>query len=461
MHIKNAKNDKSVELKAYESEAKHLTDLMEEAVAQEDYERAALLKMRISRLNEKIVDCQKVAQNDGKVILKINDIATAVSVMTGIPLEQLERSEATKLQNLEKRLARKIIGQKSAISAVARAIRRNRAGISPMKKPIGSFIFLGPTGVGKTELARVLAQEVFGSERNLIKIDMSEFSEKFTASRLVGAPAGYIGYDDGGTLTEKVRRQPYSVVLFDEIEKAHPQIFNLLLQILEDGRLTDGHGRAVDFSNTVIILTSNVGAAEMAREKIGFNLQDGGKKSPNLASANINYYGGLEAPSPATTSARGSRRSHDSTNSSSQPFTNDELASIPHSLREVMRPELLNRFDAIITFDSLKPDEIAQIFDLLIEDLNNRLAAKGVAVLVNAKVKKYLIMRGYDAKFGARPLKRTIQNYLEDLIAEKLISREITRGDVVKAELKDGAIVLEKVNETNRQRKDAASLRVK
>lgn len=403
VHIKNSRNSKPVELKTYETEAQRLTEEMEDAVAQEDYERAALFKMRISRLNEKIAEAEKTARDDGKITLKLNDVAAAVATMTGIPLEQLERSEAAKLAHLEKRLSRKIVGQAAAISAVANAIRRNRAGIAAAHRPMGSFIFLGPTGVGKTELARVLADEVFGSRKNLIKIDMSEFGEKFAASRLVGAPAGYVGYDDGGTLTEKIRRQPYSVVLFDEIEKAHPSIFNLLLQILEDGALTDGHGRTVDFSNTVVILTSNVGGAEIvAGGTLGFG----------------------------------------------EPNARENSSVAAKKLREIMRPELLNRFDAIITFDSLTRAEIGKIFDLLIDDLNQRLAAKGVAVVVAPAAKKQLIAKGYEPKFGARPLRREIQNELEDLIAEEMISRKISRGDVVRADCRDGKITLEKVKET-------------
>ncbi len=399
LQIKNRANNEVSEIKTMHDELKNLTEKMEEAVGKEDYERAALYKMRISRLNEKIAEADKSTTDKDKVTLKIDDVNRAVSVMTGVPLEQLQRTEATKLAKLEKHLSRKIVGQKRAVSVVSQAIRRGRAGIADGRRPIGSFIFLGPTGVGKTELAKVLAEEVFGRRENLIKIDMSEFGERHTASRLVGAPAGYIGYEDGGSLTEKIRRQPYSLVLFDEIEKAHPSIFNLLLQILEDGRLTDGHGHSVDFSNTVVILTSNIGAEQIAREKLGFGP-------------------GVKENSVAT-----------------------------KKLRELMRPELLNRFDAIVTFDSLNHTEISEIFDLLIEDLNQRLAAKGIAVSVSLAAKRRLINRGYDLKFGARPLRRAIQDELENLIAEKLITRQISRGDVVRAKLEHNQIVLEKVRE--------------
>jgi ATP-dependent Clp protease ATP-binding subunit ClpC len=385
---------------------------MENAVSEEDYERAALYKMRIARLNEKIADASKTAAAGGRINLKLNDVARAVSTMTGVPLEQLQRSEASKLAKLENHLSRHIIGQSEAIQTVARAIRRSRAGIAAPHRPIGSFVFLGPTGVGKTELARVLAAEVFGSPKNLIKVDMSEFSQKHTASRLVGAPAGYVGYDDGGTLTEKIRRQPYSVVLFDEIEKAHADVFNLLLQILEDGHLTDGHNQAIDFSNTVIILTSNVGAEMMTRENV------------------LGFQATTERDSQSL------KKLHDENQSAAM-----------RQLRQIMRPELLNRFDALITFDALSRQQVKQILELMIEDLNQRLAAKGISVLVSSPVKNRLMSTGYDPKFGARPLRRTLQNQLEHLIAEDMLAGRIKRGDSLRAKLRAEKIVLEKFKE--------------
>ncbi len=412
VHMKNAKSEKPVELRTYQKELARLTDQMENAVSEEDYERAALYKMRISRLNEKVSEVEKADSNNGKISLKLDDIAAAVSAMTHVPLEQMRRSEAVKLVGLEKHLAKRIVGQRVAIKAVAQSIRRSRAGIADAHRPIGSFIFLGPTGVGKTELARVLAGEVFGSEKNLIKVDMSEFSERHTASRLVGAPAGYVGYDDGGHLTEKIRRQPYSVVLFDEIEKAHPDVFNLLLQILEDGHLTDGHGRTVDFSNTVVILTSNVGAEQMTREnKLGF----------------------------------GAITKHEKLDLERVHLENQ--AAGERKLREIMRPELLNRFDQIITFDSLSREEVTQILDLMIENLNRRLAAKGVAVSLSVSAKRHLIDKGYDPKYGARPLRRTVQDELETVIAEQMIEKKIIRGDVLRASFNAGKITLAKVKE--------------
>ena len=416
VHMKNTKTEKPVELRTYQKELERLTEQMENAVSEEDYERAALYKMRISRLNEKVSEVEKSNSNNGKISLKLDDIAAAVSAMTHVPLEQMRRSEAVKLVGLEKHLAKRIIGQHDAIKAVSQSIRRSRAGIADSHRPIGSFIFLGPTGVGKTELARVLAGEVFGSEKNLIKVDMSEFSERHTASRLVGAPAGYVGYDDGGQLTEKIRRQPYSVVLFDEIEKAHPDVFNLLLQILEDGHLTDGHGRTVDFSNTVVILTSNVGAEQMTREnKLGF----------------------------------GATTQHEKIDLENLHLENQ--AAGERKLREIMRPELLNRFDQIITFDSLSREEVTQILDLMIENLNRRLAAKGVAVSLSPSAKKYLISKGYDPKYGARPLRRTVQDELETAIAEQMIEKKIKRGDILRANYSGGKIFLTKTKETARK----------
>ncbi|MCL2038035.1 ATP-dependent Clp protease ATP-binding subunit [Candidatus Saccharibacteria bacterium] len=440
LQIKNRTNGRPTELKDFTNELKNLTEKMEDAVSKEDYERAALYKMRISRLNEKIAEIEKSPTENGRPTLKLDDIAAAVSVMTGVPLEQLQRTEATKLANLEKHLSKKIIGQKRAINAVAQAIRRGRIGIADGKRPTGSFIFLGPTGVGKTELARVLAQEVFGSEKNLIKIDMSEFSEKHTASRLVGAPAGYVGYEDGGGLTEKIRRQPYSVVLFDEIEKAHPSIFNLLLQILEDGHLTDGHGRVVDFSNTVVILTSNIGTEKLVQEKLGFGSIVAETNESNLY-LRATLSDGESVSGKPRNDGRLARRASKSLMSDNSMATK--------ALRDLMRPELLNRFDAIITFDNLTHAEVSQILDLMIEDLNQRLASKGVAVVIGLTAKRWLLARGYDPKFGARPLRRTIQNELENLIAEGLIDRQYRKGDIIRASVKNNEITLNKLYEKN------------
>ena len=337
-----------------------------------------------------------------------DDVAHAISVMTGIPVKRVQKSEARLLRNLEKHLGKFIIGQEEAVERVSRAIRRSRSGVASQKRPIGSFVFMGPTGVGKTELAKVLAREVFGSDDALIKIDMSEFGERHTASRLVGAPAGYVGYEDGGQLTDKIRRQPYSVVLFDEIEKAHPEVFHLMLQILEDGRLTDAKGRAVDFTNTIIILTSNLGADRMMKESsLGFH---------------------------ATTKAheRELKEVHE-----------ENASAAREALEKRMRPELINRFDAIVTFHALTRREVSKIFDNLISELQGRLDRKGIHLVIKPTAKKYLITMGYDEKYGARPLRRAIQDELEHKIADGVLSGEYEKGSVLEVSAKKGTIFIE------------------
>lgn len=391
--------------RTYQRELRNLNDKMEEAVAAEDYERAALYKMRISRVNEKLDEMR--AAKGPAVTLTSADVASAVAVMTGIPVHHLQRSEAALLRKLEKHLGKSIIGQEEAVKAVARAIRRSRSGVATSKRPIGSFIFMGPTGVGKTELARVLAREVFGSDDALIKIDMSEFGERHTASRLVGAPAGYVGYDDGGQLTDKIRRQPYSVVLFDEIEKAHRDVFQLLLQLLEDGRLTDAKGRSVDFSNTIIILTSNLGSEQMRRESaLGFQAASR-KDKQDLAALH----------------------------------EKNQLAA-ENALKDMMRPELINRFDAIVVFRALTRTEVSKIFDNLIEELRGRLHRKGLGLVIKPAAKRYLIDKGYDALNGARPLRRVIQNELEHLIAEGILGGEYSKGDVLTITAQRGTLAV-------------------
>lgn len=392
-----------------------LNEKMEEAVAHEDYERAALYKQRITQITEKL-DAERAAQ-DGKhvVTLSDNDIAQAIAVMTNIPVEKVQSSEAKLLKHLEKHLAKQLIGQKEAVIKVARAIRRSRSGVASAKRPIGSFIFMGPTGVGKTELAKVLAKEVFGSSDALIKIDMSEFAEKHNTSRLLGAPAGYVGYEDGGKLTDKVRRQPYSVVLFDEIEKAHPEVFQLLLQLLEEGTLTDARGRAVSFRNTIIILTSNLGADHMMKEsEVGFrSTKQATKELDVLHERNASY-------------AR-------------------------EALDKFMRPELINRFDAIVTFRALTRPEVGKIFDLQIEELRQRLVRKGLGIRVSSAAKKYLIDKGYNAKFGARPLRRVIEDELEHAIAETVLEGKYEKGAILGAGIDKGELVLEQQTEAGRE----------
>ena len=332
--------------------------------------------------------------------------------MTGIPVKRVQKSEAKLLRNLESHLSKYIIGQNEAVEKVSRAVRRSRSGVASRQRPIGSFVFMGPTGVGKTELARVLAREVFGSDNALIKIDMSEFGERHNTSRLLGAPAGYIGYDDGGQLTDKIRRQPYSVVLFDEIEKAHPDVFQLLLQLLEDGALTDAKGRKVDFSNTIVILTSNLGADAMMKESsLGFH-------AVNKADRN-------ELDEVHEENANKARA----------------------ALERIMRPELINRFDSIVTFRALTKREISKIFDNLVHELSERLIHKGIHLIVDASAKKQIISKGYDEKFGARPLRRAIQDELEHMIADGILSGEYEKGTVLTARSQRGTITIDVTKE--------------
>lgn len=380
-----------------------LNEKMDDAVTNEEYERAALYKTRIMQLQHDLEDLEQQLAKTSQVKLTDDDIAHAVATMTGIPVAKLQKSEQKMLVNLEKHLSKYVIGQKEAITAVSRAIRRGRSGISDAKRPIGSFVFMGPTGVGKTELARVLAREVFGSSDALIKIDMSEFAEKHTTARLVGAPAGYVGYEDGGQLTDKIRRQPYSVVLFDEIEKAHRDVYNMLLQILEDGSLTDAKGRRVDFSNTIVILTSNVGADALMRESnLGFHAASRSDEK-QLEAVHI-----------------------------------ENARAAKNALAKLMRPELINRFDDIITFRGLTRPEVGKIFDNLMDDLQRRLTAKGIHIKVRPAARKLLVTRGYDEKFGARPLRRVIQNDIEHPIAEKVLAGDYQKGTIVEVGARKG-----------------------
>ncbi len=398
---------KPSKVRDYMKQLKNLNEKMEEAVAAEEYERAALYKTRISQLSERLEESREEFEKKTPIALTDEDIAQAIAQMTGIPVKRVQKSEAKMLRTLEKHLGKYVIGQEEAVEKVSRAIRRSRSGVASSKRPIGSFVFLGPTGVGKTELARVLAREVFGSEESLIKIDMSEFSERHNTSRLLGAPAGYVGYEDGGQLTDKIRRQPYSVVLFDEIEKANREVFNILLQLLEDGKLTDAKGRSVDFSNTIIILTSNLGAEQMTKESsLGFH---------------------------AVT--RKDERQLDE--------VHEENAAIARkALEQMMRPELINRFDSIVTFRALTRKQVGKIFDTLLAELQDRLLRKGIHLVVAASAKKLVITEGYDEKYGARPLRRAMQDLLEHEIAEGILNGEYEKGTVLKVTAQKGKIHL-------------------
>ena len=394
--------------KKYKIELSDLDSKIEAAAEKEDYEKAALYKTHAEQIRHEIEKLEKANKDLDKVpAVMSEELATAISLKTGIPVNRVRGSEQELLTHLETHLEKDIIGQNDAIESVSKAIRRGRSGIADSHRPIGSFIFMGPTGVGKTELAKVIAREIFGGEDSLIKIDMSEFGEKHNVSRLVGAPAGYIGYDDGGKLTEQVRRHPYSVVLFDEIEKAHPDVFNILLQILEDGTLTDGQGTKVKFNNTIVILTSNLGAEDMYREaELGFSV----------------------------------KTKHDKQELATEHAANEAAAM--KALRKLMRPELVNRFDSIITFQALSKDDVEHIFDNMIEDLKKRLAAKSIGLQLTPATKRHLIEKGYDTKNGARPLRRTIEDELETLLADKILGGELDKGDIAKVDCQKKKLVL-------------------
>ncbi len=399
-------------LKKLKIQLKEAEEKATEMAEKEDFDAAKLCQDKALELKSQIKDLERARDKSARPQMREEDLAQAVSLKTGIPVSKVHGDEREMLQHLEDRLGKGVVGQKEAVETVARSIRRGRSGVADSKRPIGSFLFMGPTGVGKTELARVIAREVFGGDNALIKIDMSEFGEKHNVSRLVGAPAGYIGYEDGGKLTEAVRRRPYSVVLFDEIEKAHPDVFNMLLQILEDGELTDGQGTKVKFNNAVVILTSNLGADEMYREsEMGFT-------------------------------AKGAKEKHEL----DYEYEMSKAAAMKE-LRKIMKPELRNRLDAILVFHALSKANVERIFDNLIDDLKRRLVEEKVSVRVDDKVKAKLIDEGYDPKNGARPLRRIIENEIESLIADALISDDLRAGQVAEIKLnRDGKITLKAVN---------------
>lgn len=389
----NIKNVVLLEYEALKEELKKVQEEKENAVSAdsiEDYQKAADLKVRECKLLQQI---KELEQKSKDMELTVDDIAYVIESWTKIPVQRLTEIEAEKLLNLEERLHKRVIGQHEAVKSVARAIRRNRADFKKRKKP-ASFIFVGPTGVGKTELVKALAVELFGSEEALIRLDMSEYMEKHTVSKLIGAPPGYVGYDEGGQLTEKVRRKPYSVILLDEIEKAHPDVFNMLLQILDDGRATDSHGRTVSFENTVLIMTSNAGTSLKA-SSIGF--------------ANDNYIA-LEN-------------------------------KVKEVLKETFRPEFLNRVDEIIVFNHLTKDELKQIVDLMFKDVVEEVENKKMTVKFQDGVREFILEKGYDPKYGARPLRRTIQRYIEDELAEMYLKGLLAEGCSIVVGVRDGNIV--------------------
>ena len=393
-------------LSGMENESAELLKEMEEAVREQDFERASVLRGRREELEAKIEKEKKRSERAGsrkKLAVGENEIAQIVAEWTKIPVSKLAETETQRLQKLEKILHKRVIAQNEAVEAVAKAVRRGRVGLQDPNRPIGSFLFLGPTGVGKTELSKALAEVLFGREDAMIRVDMSEYMEKHSVSRLIGAPPGYVGHDDGGQLSEKVRRNPYSVILFDEIEKAHPDVFNILLQVLDDGRITDSQGRTADFKNTVIIMTSNAGAgAIVSPKRLGFASKDDEKQN----------YEAMKG-------------------------------SVMEEVRRVFKPEFLNRIDEIIVFHALNKDQMKQIVTILFRDLTKRCTEQlGIALKVRDSVKTHIVETSYDVKYGARPLKRAIQTKVEDLLADEILSGRLKKGDEAVLTMRKGEIVI-------------------
>ena len=374
----------------------------EKAVKNEEFEKAAALRDREGKLKEKM----KMSPDKEKPTLKVSpeDVAYIVSSWTGIPVSEMTRGETSKLLNMEDKLHKRIVGQDEAVRVISQSIRRARAGVKNIKRPIGCFMFLGPTGVGKTQLAKSLAQFLFGNEEAIVRLDMSEYMERFSVSRLTGAPPGYVGYEEGGELTEKVRRNPYSVILLDEIEKAHPDVFNVLLQIMEDGRLSDNLGHTVDFRNTILIMTSNLGAREITGDsKLGFSAGE------------------------------------------TEALSYEEIREkVSSALKRHFRPEFLNRLDEVIVFRPLSRDDMIKIVDIMIEEEAGILAENGINFEITERAKKKIAEEGYDPDFGARPLRRAIQRLIENPLSEEILRGALKRGDTIVADLKDNSIVFVK-----------------
>lgn len=388
------------ELKAKETELAKLEQEKKAASAADDYESCIRLRDQILKVTDEIERLKggwKSEVNKSKSVIGEEDIAQVLAQWTSIPVAKLTQDESERLMHLEETLHRRVIGQQEAVESVSRAIRRARAGLKDPKRPIGSFIFVGPTGVGKTELSKALAEAMFGDENLLIRVDMSEYMEKHSVAKLIGAPPGYVGYEEAGGLTEKIRRKPYSVVLFDEIEKAHPDVFNMLLQILDDGRLTDSKGRVVSFKNSILIMTSNIGAGEIAKKRLGF--------------------------------AHGEEYE-------------DMKTKLGDALKSHFKPEFLNRVDDIIIFHPLEKEDTWRIADILIGNLAKRLADRGITLRVTDRAKQYLVDSGYDSEYGARPLKRTIQRVLEDRLSEEILRGGVKDGDAVTADYTDRLEIL-------------------
>ena len=383
------------EIKELEKEIEKLEDQKEAAIRDEAYEKAGAIKKKQEKKKEKIDKIREKWQKDKdtrKQVVDEGEIADVVSSWTKIPVRKLEEGESQRLKNLESILHERVIGQEEAVTAVAKAIRRGRVGLKDPKRPIGSFLFLGPTGVGKTELSKALAEAMFGTENALIRVDMSEYMEKHSVSKMIGSPPGYVGYDEGGQLSEKVRRNPYSVILFDEIEKAHPDVFNILLQVLDDGHITDAQGRKIDFKNTVIIMTSNAGAESIISPKrLGF---------------------GAVADEKADYKVMKDR--------------------VMEEVKHIFKPEFINRIDEIIVFHPLNKGHMKDIVTIMLKEIMKRTKEQmNITLSVDEAAKEFLINKGYDEKYGARPLRRTIQSCLEDRLAEEILDGAVKEGDEV------------------------------
>ena len=397
-------------LKQLEEEIEEVKKDKEEAVRIQKFEKAASLRDKQKELKENYEKEQKKWKNkNNKEVTNITEenISEVISSWTGIPAKKITEDENEKLKNLEKNLHERVIGQNEAVEAVAKAIRRGRVGLKDPKRPIGSFLFLGPTGVGKTELSKALAESLFGDENAMIRVDMSEYMEPHSVSKLIGSPPGYVGFDEGGQLTEKIRRKPYTVILFDEIEKAHPDVMNMLLQILEDGRLTDSQGRTVNFKNTVIIMTSNIGARLITEKRhLGFIASNQDEKEKDK-----NEY-------------------------------EETKKEVMESLKKELRPEFINRIDEIIVFHKLTDTEISKIIDIMLNEVVNRLKTQKIKIELDPEVKELIASKGIDKNFGARPLRRTIQNVLEDRLAEEILDGKLKKNKLSKIGVKDDKVVI-------------------
>jgi ATP-dependent Clp protease ATP-binding subunit ClpC len=393
VHIKNIKVPQA--LLQLENDLEKVRQEKLSSVKQQKFETAAQLRDKERTIQNKITEEKDKWEQDmtkNRQLVTDENVAEVVAMMTGVPVQRIAQTEGNRLLTMYDDIKNKIIGQDEAIKKIVKAIQRNRAGLKDPNKPIGTFIFLGPTGVGKTQLAKVLAEYLFDNSENLIRIDMSEYMEKFSVSRLVGAPPGYVGYEEGGQLTEKVRRRPYSVVLLDEIEKAHPDVFHILLQVMDEGRLTDSLGRRIDFRNTIVIMTSNIGTRQLSEYGKGVGFDTRAKK--------------------------------DSTNTYAKSI-------IENALKKTFAPEFLNRVDDVVLFNSLEREDIGKIIDIELDGLIKRIKQLGYEVKISAKAKEYIADKGFDIQFGARPLKRAIQKYVEDPLAETIIKYQPKAGDVL------------------------------